>query len=208
MTELLDPNMEQLLQIGELIGETKAFTRVAGRCTAAKAQALATIHEKKQYRALDMDWETFCKEKLGINRRLADQHIRDLKEFGRQYFDLAQLTPITAPRYRMIAPAINEKGLLHNGETIAFTEHEAPRLAAAIEELTRTKMAESCRKPGLPLPAIPMTEPYVAADRALDEAVRLCAALVNHRKSSGLGQFCIRLDMAIKELSEVRAALR
>jgi hypothetical protein len=34
--------------------------RVAGRCTAAKAQALATNHDGKQYRILGMDREDFC----------------------------------------------------------------------------------------------------------------------------------------------------
>jgi hypothetical protein len=30
--------------MGELMGQTKAFTRVAARCSAAKAQALAVSH--------------------------------------------------------------------------------------------------------------------------------------------------------------------
>jgi hypothetical protein len=43
----LDTRLEQALQMGELMGQTKAFTRGAARCPAAKAQALAMIHENK-----------------------------------------------------------------------------------------------------------------------------------------------------------------
>src|SRR5436190_4742181 len=123
----LAARLDAAMDIGELVGQTKAFTRIAGRCTAAKAQALATIHDAKQYRALGLDWEGFCQKKVGINRRLADQIIREFKEFGPQYFDLAQVTPINAAQYRLMAPSVSERGLTHAGETITFTEKNAPR---------------------------------------------------------------------------------
>src|SRR5690348_12594465 len=114
----LDPKLEAALDAAELAGQTKAYTRVAGRCTAAAAMALATVHEQKGYRILNLDWERYCTERVGISRKLADEHIRNLKEFGPVYFDLAQLTPINAPQFRLIAPSINEHGLTHAGETI------------------------------------------------------------------------------------------
>src|SRR5690242_4295377 len=135
--KVLAARLNAAMDIGELIGQTKAFTRIAGRCTAAKAQALTAIHDEKQYRKLGMDWNGFCQNKVGINRRLADQIIREFKEFGPQYFDLAQVTPINAAQYRLIAASVSEQGLTHAGETIAFTEKNAPRLAAAVADLRK-----------------------------------------------------------------------
>ena len=198
----LDSKLEQALQVGELMGQTKAFLRVAGRCTAAKAQALATIHDEKQYRVLGMDWEDFCRKKVGMNRRLADQHIREFKEFGQPYFDLAQLTPINASQYRQIAPSVNQRGLVYKGETIAFTEKDAPRLTAAIAEIS--KAAESARK--TPGSVGESEQPYVAsAESALAEAVKTCENLEKLPLTSSLRvRFRMRLDAAINRLREVQ----
>ena len=92
---------------------------------------------------LGMDGKDFCRKKAGMNRRLADRHIRGSRNSA-SHFDLAQLTPINASHYRQIAASVNQRGLVYKGETIAFTEQDAPRLTAAIAELS--KAAESARK--------------------------------------------------------------
>jgi hypothetical protein len=207
MSEMkLDAKLEQALQVGELVGQTKAFMRVAGRCTAAKAQALATIHDEKRYRVLGMDWEDFCRTKVGMNRRLADQHIREFKEFGHRYFDLAQLTPITASQYRQIASSVNQKGLVYKGETIAFTEKDAPRLTAVIAELS--KAAESARKASAAGGA-EAEEPYVAsAESALTEAVKVCERLPMLPLTGSMRvRVRMRLDAAIHRLRDVQYSI-
>jgi hypothetical protein len=167
----LDPKLEAALEMGELIGQTKAYTRVAGRCTAAKAMALAAVHDQKAYRILGLDWEGFCYQKIGMNRRLADQIIAEVKEFGPVYFDLAQLTPINARQYRQIAPSVNEQGLTYAGETISFTEKNAPRLTAAIADLR--KQAESTADKTVEAGVEEeLAKEAAQAERALEEAVK------------------------------------
>src|SRR5205823_4062541 len=101
----------------------------------------------------------------------------NLKEFGPVYFDVAQLTPINTQQYRLIAPSVSEQGLTHAGETIAFTERNAPRLTAAIAEIR--KEAESAAKPKMiEAGAGDAVIPEVAkAERALKEAVKRCVPL-------------------------------
>jgi len=50
----------EALDLGRLLGQRRAFTAVAGRCTAAHAQLLRHIHNEKLYRTLAATWEDFC----------------------------------------------------------------------------------------------------------------------------------------------------
>jgi hypothetical protein len=200
--KVLAARLNAAMEIGELIGQTKAFTRIAGRCTAAKAQALATIHDEKQYRKLGMDWEAFCQNKVGINRRLADQIIREFKEFGPRYFDLAQVTPISAAQYRLIAPSVGEQGLTWAGETIAFTEKNAPRLAAAVAELR--KAAEPPAEKAPPSADTETWKMVLQAEHALAGAWEDSAKLQRRAMSRDTRTRFIRsLNDAIVKLTDV-----
>jgi hypothetical protein len=207
--EKLDARMEQALQVGQLMGQTKAFTRIAARCSAAKAEALAMIHENKAYKMLGMNWERFCQERLGIDRRVADQHIRNLKEFGPLYFDLGQLIPLTPARYRAIAPSLGEKGLEFQGEMIAFTEKNAPRLTAAVSEMS--KAAGSTPKPEAAADAEEKNgedcevSQVAAAELALDEAVKLGHRVAKMRLSGSLRiSYGTKLNFALNSLRDVQ----
>src|SRR5207248_9951389 len=111
-----------------------------------------------------------------------------------------QLTPINASQYRQIAPSVNQKGLVYEGETIAFTEKDAPRLTAAIAELS--KAAESARK--VPGSVGESEQPYVAsAESAL--AVKTCENLEKLPLTSSLRvRFRMRLDAGINRLREAQ----
>jgi hypothetical protein len=64
-----------------------------------------------------------------------DEMIRRLDEFGPAYFELAQLTRISAQTYRAIEPSIQDGALHHNGEVIELDPENSNRLAAAVAEL-------------------------------------------------------------------------
>ena len=127
--------LDTALDLGTWLGRRQAFSMVAGRCSAADAECLRDLREKKQYRALGMSWDTFCKTHAGISRAQADRFIRRLEEFGVAYFLLASVTGVTEVEYRSISGAVSEQGLLHAGETISIVPENAPRLTAAIREL-------------------------------------------------------------------------
>ena len=145
--------MEDAVDLGTWLGRRQAFAAVAGRCSAADAECLRTIREKKLYRACGLNWEEFCRQRAGISRSLADQMVRQLEEFGPAYFHLAAITRITPENFRLIAPSVTEQGVQHGSELIVFSAENAVRLASAIEELRAR--AESEPKTSAPTPEDP-----------------------------------------------------
>jgi len=124
-------------QLGMMLGTRKAFAAVAGRCSAADAECLRRICDQKLYLSRAASWEEFCPEYLGLSNRHANRIIRNLEEFGPDYFELAQLTRITPGQFRAIAPAIREKNIHVDGQAIALIPENSERVAAAVSELRR-----------------------------------------------------------------------
>ncbi len=134
---VLEEHRDDVYELGTWIGRRQAFAAIAGSCSAADAECLRRVRDRKQYRALGMNWDDFCQKRIGINRKTAEQIIQRLEEFGPQYFALAQVTGVTPEEYRRIAGAVSEQGILHAGETIPIAAENAPRLNAAVEEMRR-----------------------------------------------------------------------
>ena len=70
-----------------------------------------------------------------------------MEEFGPAHFTLAQVIHITADEYRRISSAVSGGRLLHAGAEIPIEAENAPRLAAAIEEMRRQREAEAAATP-------------------------------------------------------------
>jgi hypothetical protein len=122
-------------ELGMMLGSRKAFASVAGHCSAADAECLRRVREKKLYLRRAATWEEFCPKYLGLSRVHANRIIRYLEEFGPDYFVLAQLTQVTPEQFRAIAPAVREKNIHVNGEAIALLPENSDRIAAAVTEL-------------------------------------------------------------------------
>ena len=163
----------EVLDLGTWLGRKHAFAEMAGRCSAADAECLRQVRNKKMYRRLKMTWSEFCKQHLGMSRSTADLAIQRLEEFGPAYFVLAQATGITAGEYRRIQSAVHGQNLLHAGEQIPIQAENAPRLAAAVEALQKQA------PPAAPA-QLPAASSAVAVDlaRALDKLERTLAAAV------------------------------
>jgi len=127
--------IESAIDLGTWLGRRQAFAAVAGRCSAADAECLRNVREKKLFRACRLTWEEFCRQRAGISRSGADQIIRHLEEFGPAYFHLSAVTRITPESFRLIAASVTEQGVRHGGELIAFRAENAARLATAIDAL-------------------------------------------------------------------------
>jgi len=150
--------LEDAVDLGTWVGRKQAFSLIAGRCSAADAECLRQMRGKKAYRALGLNWDTFCHERLGISRSSADLIVRQLDEFGPAFFTLAQVMQITAQEYRRLGVAARGNVLLHAGEEILIEAENGPRLLAAIEELRHNARVEPLDvaaefAPGLPEPA-------------------------------------------------------
>ena len=126
---------DEVLELGQWLGQRQAFSLVAGRCSAADARALRELRESKKYKLLGLNWEEACKQLIGICRSAADQIIRHEQEFGSDYFVIAQVTGISADEYRRIQGSVSAHKLLCAGEEIAISIENAPKLAAAVDAL-------------------------------------------------------------------------
>lgn len=132
--ELPEPNAE-LLDVGIILGQNYAFSLVAGRCSAAAAEGLRRLRQQQLFKACTEKWEDFCPRYLKMSRAEADRIIRLLDEFGPAYFELSQLTRVSAETFRAIAPHIENGVLHHNGEAIELNAGNSRRVAAAVAEM-------------------------------------------------------------------------
>jgi len=132
--ELMVENTE-LLEAGIALGQTNAFALIAGRCSAAQAEGIRRLREQKLYKRCTEKWEDFCPKYLKMSRVEADRTIRLLEEFGPTYFELSQLTRVSAETYRAIAPHIENGVLHHNGEAIELNVENSRKVAAAVAEM-------------------------------------------------------------------------
>ncbi len=127
----------QLMDLGVVVGQTQAFGLIAGRCSAAQAAALQRLRQDKMYLRCAPHWDEFCRQYLKMSRPEADRIIRLWEEFGAGYFEVAQLTRISAQTYRAIAPSVKEGAIHFNGETIELNAENSRKVAAAVAGLRR-----------------------------------------------------------------------
>ncbi|HXB67147.1 MAG TPA: hypothetical protein VNY05_02840 [Candidatus Acidoferrales bacterium] len=142
-----DQKLEDAMEVGTWLGRRQAFSIVAGRCSAADAQCLRELRESKKYKSMGLTWEECCKQRAGIHRSSAEAIIRNLEEFGPDYFVIAQVTGIPAKEYRLIQGSVRNHALLHAGEEIPVAVENAPRLIEAVDALRRGA-AEAPAPPG------------------------------------------------------------
>ena len=128
-----------LVDLGIVLGQTSAFGLIAGRCSAAQAAALQRLRQDKLFMSCTPHWEEFCRKYLKMSRAEADKVIRLWEEFGAGYFEVAQLTRISAQTYRAIAPSVKEGALEFNGETIELNAENSRKVAAAVAGLRRPR---------------------------------------------------------------------
>lgn len=127
-----------LLDLGAVLGQNQAFGAVAGRCSSARAEGIRRLREERTYKRCTPHWQDFCPRYLKMSRSQADEIIALWEEFGAGYFELAQLTRISAETYRAILPAVKDGALHFNGEELELNPNNAQKVAAAVTELRRT----------------------------------------------------------------------
>ena len=179
------------LEFGKWVGRRQAFSQVAGRCSAADAQCLRELRESKRYKVMGLTWEQVCKQEVGICRSVADLIIRNLEEFGPDYFVLAQATGISAQEYRRIQGAVAHHALLHAGEEIPIELENGPKLVAAVAALRREPAV------ALAQPA----DPAADAERGLAKAGRAMQAALAELNRLRL------LPLDIEDRMRLRAAI-
>ncbi len=123
--------------LGLVLGQRRAFSAVAGKCSAADAATLKQIRDDKLYLGMCSDWREFCNQHLHMSKSTADKLIALLTEFGPDYFTVAQFTRISPGAYRAIAPSVRDSTVRYLGADIALTSENADKVAQAVQELRR-----------------------------------------------------------------------
>ena len=149
---------DQTLDLGILLGQRRAFTLVASRCSAAHVTVLRKLRDEKRYLAYASSWAKYCGPHLKISRRHCDRIIALLNEFGPVYFELAELVGITAEQYRRIEPSIRENAIHVGAEVIALDPANSAAIAAAVSQILRS--------PATPNPARNLAEKLARLDTA------------------------------------------
>jgi len=190
----------ELLELGGALGQQQTLAAVAGRCTAAQAATLARLREQKLYKRCAPTWEEFCTAYLKTSRAEADRLIRLLQEFGPGYFQVAELTRISAETYRGIASSVKDGMLHYDGDAIEILPENARRVAAAVAEMRRA----------LPAPAKggrTAADRVAALDRRCTEVMKELHDLLNGEHE---GAYRRELDIVLQrwnsELQRVAAA--
>jgi hypothetical protein len=170
----LPADVAETLDLGLLLGKNQAFGVIAGRCSAAQAESLSRLRKELKYKAITADWGDFCSEYLRMSKSQADQIIRLWEEFGAGYFEVSQLTRVSAETYRTLAPSLQDGALHANGETIELCAENARQVAAVVAELRRSAPK---RVANPPKPAQPMDLPKSPMER-LDDLDQRCSAII------------------------------
>src|SRR5271157_2782887 len=157
--------IDEAFDVGTWVGRKQAFALVAGRCSAADAEILFEIREKKLSRTVEPTWEEFCVKRLGMTRGYVDRVVRQFKELGPNFSKLTSFTRIKPAEYRLIAGAVTEDGLAYGGEVIALESENASKLAGAVEALRRDCTPETS-------PIDPVEQAFAKAGKAMKSAVR------------------------------------
>jgi len=126
---------EETLSLGVALGQRRALSLVAARCTAAHAEVLRKIREEKLYLPYAESWASYCGSHMTISRRHADRRIAWLNEFGPVYFELAEMVAITPEQYRLIQPCVRENALHVGAEAIALIPANSAKIAQALSQL-------------------------------------------------------------------------
>jgi len=162
--EQASTTIDEAFDVGTWVGRRQAFTLIAGRCSAADAEILFEIREKKLFRKIEPTWEEFCLKRLGMTRGYVDRVIRRYNQLGPNFSKLSCFTRIKPAEYRLIAGAVTEDGLAYGGEVIALEPENAPKLAEAVEALRRDSTPETAA-------ADPAEQAFAKAEKAMQSAV-------------------------------------
>jgi len=135
----------EALDLGVILGRTRALGLIAGRRTAAQAAGIRRLRNEKLYLGARPRWEEFCPSVC--TSAAPRPTIRRLDENGPIYFEMSQLVWISPATFRAIAPYIKDGALHLNGQTIELSMENAKQVAAAVPEFRYTLPAPREKTP-------------------------------------------------------------
>jgi hypothetical protein len=185
--------------LGEILGSRRAFSSVAGRCSAADAACLRRIRDEKLFTSRAETWDEFCPKFLGMSRANANRVIGYLEEFGPDYFVLNQLTRVTPAEFRAIAASVKDSAVHWQGDAIALIPENSEKIAVAVDALRKTAPQPA------PAPKKPSREQRITAlqracAQVASEFAELASDRVSYREKPSLWAVRAELLTRIRDL--------
>jgi hypothetical protein len=146
------PEVEDVVDLGMVLGQNQAFGFLAGRCSAAQAEGIRRLRNDRLYKRVTEHWKEFCPRYLKMSGTQADHIIRLWEEFGAGYFEMSQLTRVSPEIYRQLESSVNDGVLNINGEKIELTIENSRKVAAAVMEVRRARTPKKKEAAALELP--------------------------------------------------------
>jgi len=122
-------------ELHKWLGRREAFSTMAGRCSAADVECIRRMRDEKLYLSKAPEWGEFCENELHMSKSSANRLIGALEKFGAEYFQIAQVTKISAAEYAAIAPKVCSEGIAWNGELIPLVPENRERISIAVSSL-------------------------------------------------------------------------
>ena len=166
---------QKQLDLGSWVGLQKAFANVSSGCAAARAQCLKQVRDSHMLDDLGFTWEEFCTEHAGITRRRADNLIQQYERFGDAYFRLTEIAPVSPKTVQQIAAQVTPDTIEVDGQPLAITPENAPRIRAAIQSLRHQIQHPSPD----PRPPATVIELRIRLDAVLSDAVKAFHHAIN-----------------------------
>ena len=161
------------IDLGSWVGLQKAFANVASGCSAARAQCLKQVRDSKMLDDLGLTWEEFCSLHAGLSRRQADHLIQQYERFGDAYFRLTEIAPVSPKTFQQIAAQVTPDSIEVEGQALALTPENAPKIRAAIQSLRRQILHPRAE----PRPAPDVIELRIRVDALIADLAKAIAAL-------------------------------
>ncbi|HVW09173.1 MAG TPA: hypothetical protein VHC90_11365 [Bryobacteraceae bacterium] len=126
-----------MLNLGISIGIAQALHVVRAITEVGQAREIKKLKESGAYKRTGLDWKKFCAIQLGMSHTTADAAIANLNTLGENYFAVNKFVPISPGTFGLIEGKIDSEGMEIDGEKVAFTTANAPRIKRAIETLRK-----------------------------------------------------------------------
>lgn len=192
----------QYVEIGARIGRGQAFGMVANLSLASQAACLRQIRDSQEYKALELTWEEFCSQYVGMTRQRVDEVIHNHEEFGAAYFRLSEIVRISPETYRQIADKVEGEEIEIEGKMVPISPENAGRIRTAIHRL-RGQLQEAKKR------ALPLFSRVKSANRLADETVaeltRMSELQLCPDERAALAGIA---DYAVRRLTKIREDLR
>ncbi|SPE38742.1 conserved hypothetical protein [Candidatus Sulfopaludibacter sp. SbA6] len=172
---------------------------VAGGCSAVRARLLKLLRDSKEYKLCCSEWKQFCPEFLKMSRTQVDRIISLYEQYGDQYFELSQLTPISPETYQIVEPIINDGSIHFEGEVIAIDPENARKVASVVAELRRQAAVK------LPARRTDMDDRIADLDRRFAAMIADLDTLLRQGEDNG-GRLIAALDRMSATLTRFRTA--